>query len=772
MTLPAAEIVATVTDQSGARIPRAEATLKSTVTGLEVTTYADDEGRVRYPSIPAGSYRLRIGAAGFTPVEKLVRLEGDLAEVDFQLAAATIAQEVQVSAGQIAGTPTELSRLPGSVGFISNGTLQESRVFNTDEALRKVSGVHARSEEGFGLRPNIGIRGLSPTRSTKLLLLEDGIPLSYAPYGDNASYYHPPIDRFDSVEILKGSGQIQHGPMTVGGVINYITPAAPAKKGGEVMLLGGNRGYLNAHGRYGGTFGRTGLLFDFMRKQGDGSRENTSHELTDWNAKSVTALNDRHTVGLRFNYYKEDSNLTYTGLRQDEWDRNPRGNPFRNDYFFINRYAAAVTHTWAISPNVVMSNAAYSAIFLRDWWRQSSNSAQRPNDSSDPACAGMQNLNTTCGNEGRVRSYYTWGIDPKFKAMHRLFGVRSEADFGVRYHNETQIRIQKNGPLPTSRDGRIVEDNDRRARAGSAFFQNRFLIGRFAITPGLRYEAVNFRRTNFLAATPVTGRQEVRQWIPGLGVAYNANDVFTVFAGVHRGFAPPRVEDVINNNTGQSIDLDAELSWNYEAGFRGRVARDLQLEAAWFRMDFENQIIPSSVAGGVGATLTNAGRTLHQGGEISGRWTTRVAPLAGRIALRGAYTYLPDASFRGTRFSAVNGAVLITGNRLPYAPRNLLNASLHYFHNKGFNAMVESVTTGRQFGDDLNTVNGTADGQRGAIPGNTLWNATANYPIEAWRTTLFVTAKNLTDRLAIVDRSRGLLPAMPRLVQAGFRFTF
>ena len=105
----------------------------------------------------------------------------------------------------------------------------------TDEALRKVSGVHARGEEGFGLRPNIGIRGLLPTRSSKVLLLEDGIPLSYAPYGDNASYYHPPIDRFESVEVIKGAGQVLYGPMTVGGVINYITPAAPDRRGGYVV---------------------------------------------------------------------------------------------------------------------------------------------------------------------------------------------------------------------------------------------------------------------------------------------------------------------------------------------------------------------------------------------------------------------------------------------------------------------------------------------------------------------------------------------------------
>ena len=117
--------------------------------------------------------------------------------------------------------------------------LEESRVFTINEALRKVPGVFARDEEGFGLRPNLGIRGLNPTRSSKVLLLEDGIPITYAPYGDNATYYHPPVERFDHIEVLKGSGQILFGPHTVGGVINYITPAVPDAVDGHAGRLAG-----------------------------------------------------------------------------------------------------------------------------------------------------------------------------------------------------------------------------------------------------------------------------------------------------------------------------------------------------------------------------------------------------------------------------------------------------------------------------------------------------------------------------------------------------
>ena len=80
------------------------------------------------------------------------------------------------------------------------------------------------------------------------------------------------------------------------------------------------------------------------------------------------------------------------------------------------------------------------------------------------------------------------------------------------------------------------------------------------------------------------------------------------------------------------------------------------------------------------------------------------------------------------------------------------------------------MTAAFHFTDDLNTVAPTADGQRGLIAGYTSWNAAVNYTMA--RTTLFLTVKNLFDELFIVDRTRGILPGSPRLVQVGVRVGF
>ena len=698
--------------------------------------------------------------------------------------AAAVAQDQDATSGElepvvvVIGDRIQLDRIPGSGTVLDQGLLADSHVFTVNEALRKVPGVFTRDEEGFALRPNIGIRGLNPTRSTKVLLLEDGIPLAYAPYGDNSSYYHPPIERFDRIEVLKGSSQIAFGPHTVGAVINYITPPVPADSDGNFAASIGNEDFREVRGSYGDTHGDTGYIAHGTYKETDGSRENMNFRIYDLNLKLVHQLTERQALTFRSSYYDEESQVTYSGLTLAEWQEDPRQNPFENDYMYAYRWSTSATHRLELNPSTTFLTNAYYTYFNRDWWRQSSNSGQRPNDRSDPACGGMANLNTTCGNEGRVRQFWTAGIEPRVSVEHELFGVDNFTEAGVRYHYEDQYRIQANGDRPDSREpgtgtnAGIKESSDRRVKAMSAFVQNRFDFGRWTLTPGLRFESVDYDRVDNLLGT--RGETSLDQWIPGIGATFEAVPGTVLFAGVHRGFAPPGVADIVTAQGG-TVDLDAELSWNYELGVRSQPLDGVSLEATLFRLDFENQIVPASVAGGSGATLTSAGETLQQGLELAGEvQSTAFVEWPVEAFGRLSYTWIADAEYVGERYSSIPGftTVRVTGNRLPYAPEHLLAATVGMRTGFGLEVELEAVYTSSVYTDDLNTVEIVASGQRGEIPGYTVWNLAANYGLDACDCRLFVTAKNLTDKLYIADMSRGLIPGMPRLVQAGFEVRF
>jgi Fe(3+) dicitrate transport protein len=488
--------------------------------------------------------------------------------------------------------------------------------------------------------------------------------------------------------------------------------------------------------------------------------------------------------------------VTYSGLTEAEWAANPYGNPFANDSMKLDRWGASVTHALTVSPFTRVTTTAYGSGVDRDWWRQSSNSSQRPNDASDPACGGMANLNSTCGNEGRLRSYRVFGVEPRLTTHHTLFGVASSLEAGARWHAEEQDRRQINGATPhareegpgTDRNSGLKEDNLRRNTAWSAFAQQRMTVNHFTVTPGVRVENVSYERTNRLSDT--RGTTSLTQVIPGAGVTYEVRSGLLLFAGAHRGFAPPRTEDVIDNNTGATVELDAELSWNFEAGFRGH-AGPLNLEATAFRMHFENQIIPTSVAGGAGATLTSSGRTLHAGVELGLRLDIgRIVNFAGPY-LESSLTWLPTARYAGERFAYISTAgsdvgkvyaaqnaaatrqqLEVAGNRLPYAPEASHTVALGFQRPGGFDLRLERFGVSEQFTDAANTRITVADGQQGLIDGYAIWSVSASQPILRTGTRVFVSVRNATDELYIADRTRGLLPGAPRSIHVGLRQEF
>jgi Fe(3+) dicitrate transport protein len=761
-----------VFDATGAVLPGATVCVSRPGVSDTLTIVTDDAGRYRVANLASGTYVVVASLEGFASSRAEASLADQPVTLDVVLGPARLSDEVTVIGSRLVESEDRLRRIPGSFDALSRETLTASHVFTTSEALRKLPGVTVRDEEGLGLRPNIGIRGLNPTRSGKLLLLEDGLPIAFAPYGDNATYYHPPIERFARVEVLKGSSQIAHGPVTLGGVVNYITPDAPARTSATLGITGGNRGYLNLGGSFGGTWTGTGVFAQAVRKQSRGARDNVSTGLTDGLLKATRALGPTQHLAIRATYYGEDSQVTYSGLRDAEYAAAPRQNPFANDAFNGWRAGASATYTALVASRTAFTGQAYASWFARDWWRQSSNSNQRPNDASDPACGGMANLNVSCGNEGRLRRYRHAGVEVRSRVPFTA-GLAQETDLGARIHAEYQGRRQENGTAPLARSGVLVEDDERTADAVAAFAQHRVLAGRWTVTPGVRIERVSYTRTNRLAGA--SGRTAVTEVIPGLGVSYAVAEQATVFAGAHRGFAPPRVEDVINNASGGAVDLDPERSWNYEIGGRAGVGRAIRVDAAWFRLDYENQIVPASLAGGVGAALTNGGATRHQGIEagVNGDWQSIRSGNHG-LYTRLALTWLQTASFASVRTSSVPGfsGVSVSGNRLPYAPELSGAFTAGYRHRSGLDAQVEAQHVGDQFGDDLNTRPGTPDGQRGLIPAYTCWNLAVSWHVPRSGGSIYVAVKNLADRTFIVDRSRGILPGHPRLVQVGTTWRF
>src|SRR5262245_45405483 len=78
---------------------------------------------------------------------------------------------------------------PGARAEISKEQLERDEFDDLHKVLAGTAGVYIRDEDGYGLRPNIGMRGAAADRSQKITIMEDGVLSGPAPYSAPAAYY-------------------------------------------------------------------------------------------------------------------------------------------------------------------------------------------------------------------------------------------------------------------------------------------------------------------------------------------------------------------------------------------------------------------------------------------------------------------------------------------------------------------------------------------------------------------------------------------------------
>lgn len=647
-----------------------------------------------------------------------------------------------------------VAKQPGSVAIIEKEELELMQPLSTQDALKSVPGVVVREEEGYGFIPNIGMRGLDPNRSQKLLVLEDGVPVAPGLFLANESYYSPRIERMESIEVLKGAAGLRYGPTTIGGVINYKTK--DPEDGVKVTAKAGSHGYhllgLDAGGS--SPSGEAVGGISVVTAQGDGFRNN-AFDMNDVVLKGGMALGSNQWVSAKFTYYDNEINTSYVGLRPNEYRNDPTKNPAPNDYFLTDRYSFDINHELQINEDMKLNTLLYWSHLNRDYWRR--DIASRSADGTTfVACGGA----SYCMS-GRNREFEMMGIDSRLFINHQAFGIGNEAEIGIRLHSDhLSNQTVRSKTDENARSGTLTGDDTQKARGIAFYGQNRFIItDKLAITPGLRIESYEQERKNELNGD--SGESNNVEVMPGLGLTWQLIPQAQLFAGAYKGFSPAMVATAISAD-GTDQELDAERSTNFEIGVRGALSR-MSYEATAFYMDFENQIVPQSESGGVGATVTNAGKTLHQGLEGAVDYA-----LGGGWSVGANATWVQTAKYNSTK---IVGGIDRNGNRLPYAPELIANLSLNYKVG-GLKTSLSAYHVSSQFVDPENTKVESADGRRGEIPAYTTMDLSAHYAVNK-QLNVFGTVRNLLDKKYIASRNPdGIFPGAERNFEIGVNYKF
>lgn len=710
--------------------------------------------------------------------------------------------------------PDRLESVPGSFNVVDEEALEERRPFSVREALNNVPGVNIVGEDAFVLAPNIGIRGLDPRRTSRTLLLEDGMPLFLAPYGDPSAHYSTPLQRVNRIEVVKGSGQILYGPQTIGGMINFVTKPVP-KDGlqGSVQATAGNNDFTGLHANVGYGGERGGIMLDALQNKGDGIRDNHDFDVQEFTLKGQLNLTDRQTLIAKVGYYEEDSNISETGLGEVDYARDKFQAPSgKNDSFKHERKSAQLQHIFQMDDTTKLSTQAYYSDSFRSSFRQTD--APGGFDDENPGSStGITELERcdvnpneateanaeNCGGRHRPRSYTYYGIEPRLDFQHSLFGLQSDAVIGFRWHKEDITRKQYRGNdaraqslsflknnfgLVDTDFASFREDIQIDVDAKSYYAQNTFYAGDWSLTPGVRVEDIKIKTDIRRAEGEVQNNPESNstnrqtEVLPGFGVAWNGIDNTTVFAGVHKGFAPPRPDRDLNVpecnadqiNCAIAVNTKPETSINWEVGIRSNYFKGITFESTFFHTQVEDVVINDG-----NGSFINAGESEQTGLEFAGRVDFgTIYNTAHNIYLLGSYTNVFKAEFTKDGVAADDG--IIDGDRLPYAPRHIASVSLGYQHPVGLDARIGMDYVSRQEADPfsrvLDPVDAALSGLSGDIPAYTLLNMTVNYKGVGSKATYFLSGYNLADKEYLASRVDGMAVGRGRQVIAGVRYDF
>ncbi|MCK6526520.1 TonB-dependent receptor [Myxococcota bacterium] len=662
-----------------------------------------------------------------------------------------------------------LAAVPGSAALVTEEELEAARPADSGEVLRRVPGLHVRSEEGAGLRLNVGFRGLDPTRGRRLLVLEDGIPVAINPYGEPDLYYSTPIERVASIEVVKGSGSVLFGPQTIGGVLNLATVAPPSRTRVRLHAEYGQRDALKLLGLYGGASPSLDArwVLQVFHKRGDGFRE-IGYEVTDVFGKVAFTTSPRSMATAKVGVYHETSRSTYVGLTRSMYEDDPyRATVAPDDEFRVTRYDLSLVQDFDLGRGTELQLLAYGYHTGRRWRRQVYDRSpvagewyvRIEGDSTIPEGA----LYFRDSSRINDRTYRVFGVEPRFASTFDTGPLGHRLEYGGRFLVETADRDRYETDSVTADGGAHTEEEHQRTLAFAAHLQDRISVREvFHVVPGVRVEHVRSRR-EFLRRTvdgevrdvagPV-GESDVTAVVPGIGLVVG-RPAAHAFAGVHLGFAPPRVSTAIDSE-GEDRQLDAERSVNYEVGTRFQPLPWARLEATGFVIDFQNEIIAASDAGGATSELVNGGQTFHAGVEAGAEVHLGEAlGIPTRIDLGGQYTF-SHATFRGGEHD---------GNLLPYAPLHTASARLDVEAPFGLGGGVAWTHVGAQFADAENTLEPDASGRIGALAPYDVLDASVRYTIKRIGLTAAVTAKGLLDQVYVASRlPDGIFPAGYRQV--------
>ena len=660
---------------------------------------------------------------------------------------------------------------PGARTIVDRKEFEERGAQDIRDALNQIPGVQVQESNGTGgsdVSLNLGVRGLTSRLSPRSTVLMDGIPLSYAPYGQpQLSLFPLTLGNVETIDVVRGAGSVRYGPQNVGGIINFATHPIPedftARFSAGAEMNGGTKatpsvliGGTNADG-----FGAA-LLYSGIH--GTGYRDsNDRTDIDDLILKGKYELSDTDTLSVQHHHYTGKGKMP-GGLTTAEFAEDPFQSTRRYDEFTGRRNDISLRYQHNDGVNNLEILGYYVSSFRGSHVEQQGTGAN----------AGRYRLTSA------PRDYSYYGIEPRYSRVIELGETTHEVTVGYRYLSEESSEVaartafynRASGVNPYALPMNTYQTSDGGTTAHAVYIDDKIQYGNWTITPGVRYEIINTNNTvTDFSNGAVTGQKspelDAKEALPTISVAYQVNDVWSVFANAGVSFGPQQYSHLASTTEG----LQPEKAKTYEVGTHYE-GDSLSAEFTAFYIDFDKELYLGRTIVGEGI-WTNLGATEHKGIEAAARYDLgRVSQALEGLSIYGNYTYT----------QATYSAGAFKGKDLPFYSRHtgMIGASYRYA-DWLFNADVTAQSKQRSPGNATDGATYVTEedvtGRLGDIPGYGLVNLRVAYQPEdmKYAPKFAFGVKNLFDKeyfTRATDNNGGKFVGQPRTFFVNASVTF
>ena len=745
----------------------------------------DDAGRFQIADVSRGVHRLTV-VRGNVPLtnRQLAIAGGDTVNLEIELPSPhTTLAAVVVSADRALHVIGHLGDVSDNVIYTAKKTeiividsLRANLAQDVErQILGRIPGAHFSETAGAGFPSNgLSFRGLDPTQSVEVNTRQNGVSIAADLFGYPETYYTPPAEALERIEVVRGAGSLAFGPQ-FGGAINYVVRRGELNTSPTFTSrqTAGSYGLLNSFNSVGGG-SRSLSYYAFVHYRGsEGWRPNSDYRQTTAYASASWRATERLTLSAEQTRYRNRIHMA-GGLSDEQFAIDPMQSYRARNWLASPWNVSALRGAYVFSPHARFeSTLSYLASDRHLVWRNE-DGGPAALDEVDPATG------TFTAREVERETFQNWTSESRLRVDHRLLGRSATLTSGVRAGWNRMYRFA-GGPGSTGGDFDMQLYGGTWERALS--FRTPSVAGyaeelirptdRFSLTLGLRREAVRSTARGYTEVDSVFAPRTVHYNLFGVGAQYLTSESTALYGNVSQAYRPILYEALTPLGSVTRVDpnLRAAQGYNAEAGWRGMLRDALKVDLGVFYLLYRDRIGTRSGtdARGEFTETTNIGNSVHRGAEAY----VEFDPLTmnGRASSIGNIDLFTSLAYVNARY--VSGQ--FSGNRVEQAPRVVGRVGATYAVG-GFSSTLQVSHTSKSYGDANNRIVATDDAVAGFVPAYTLLDYSSQLAVgPAYQVTFGV--NNVANSSYFTKRTGeypgpGILPGAARSVYLGIGARF